>query len=358
VILGGGAAGSVPSRLRTGLDTLVVRGRAGVFALLPEFDVLARRERLPVTARAAWIRALLVADPGARPWAVTVRGADGRLCAAAILLDEGTSHAVLASGGQGYRGGISAVDGEGIALLGGRLAEEADVHAVTLLLAGLPDDDRTRALADALGADVAPEPPIPALLLASGDASLRDLAGYLAHGTARTLRKARNRLAADGRRSAVEITRRPAAVAAWLPSMERAHRGRDREHGVVCALDTSLGLTRWRERIRHLLDERCLELATITVDGEFAAYVLGVRDGTRYGVLEGHFDTAWSRYSPGRLLEAEVLRRSLADPSIESVDWMTSVAPYSLLAANTAQAVVTLRRVPARLTGRPAGTSG
>jgi CelD/BcsL family acetyltransferase involved in cellulose biosynthesis len=337
----------------TQLDARVVRGRAAAFALLPEFDLLARRERLPVTARAPWIRALLVADPLARPWAVTARGADGCLRAAVVLLDEGTGRAVLAGGGQGYRGGIPAADGAALALLGRRLAEEADLHGVTLLLPGLPDDDAIRGLAAALGADVEPEPPIPALTLPSGDAAHRDLATYLTHGTARTLRKARNRLATDGRHAAVEITRRPGAVAACLPFMEQAYRGRDREHGLACPLDTPLGLARWRERIRHLLDDRRLELATITVDGTLAAYVLGVRDGAGYGILEGNFDSTWSRYSPGRVLEAEVLRRALVDPCVANVDWMTAVAPDSLLAANTAQAVVTLRRVPSRLTPHP-----
>jgi hypothetical protein len=171
------------------------------------------------------------------------------------------------------------------------------------------------------------------------------VAPYLSHGMARTVRKARNRLVADGRRPVFEFTRRPDRVAAWMPSMERAYRGRDREHGLACSLDTPLGLAQWRERIRHLLDERCLELATLTVDGELAAYVLGVRDGEAYGVLEGHFETAWARYSPGRLLEAAMLGRAVADPGIERFDWLTAVAPHSLLAANTAQTVVTLRRV-------------
>jgi hypothetical protein len=144
----------------------------------------------------------------------------------------------------------------------------------------------------------------------------------------------------------VEFTRRPAGVAAWMPSMERACRDRDRQHGLACPLDTPRGLARWRERIRNLLDERRLELATLTVDRQLAAYVLGVRDGGRYGVLEGNFATVWARYSPGRLLEAAVLRRALADPGVESVDRMTSVAPHSLLAANTSHGAVTLRRVP------------
>jgi CelD/BcsL family acetyltransferase involved in cellulose biosynthesis len=215
---------------------------------------------------------------------------------------------------------------------------------VALRLATLPDDERTRRLAEALDAHVEPQPPIPAVAIRDD----RELSSYLTHGMARTLRKARNRLTTDGRSAAVQFTREVAAMTAAMPGMERAYRDRDREHGLACPLDTPLGLTRWRELIRHLLDERNLELATLTVDGEFAAYVLGLRDGSRYGVLEGHFDTSWARYAPGRLLEAAVLQRALADPGVETFDWMTSVAPHTLLATNTEQGTVTLRRSPGR----------
>jgi CelD/BcsL family acetyltransferase involved in cellulose biosynthesis len=330
------------SRVGGRADAAVVRGRSRVFALLPDYDVLARRSGAPVTARASWIRALLVADPLANPWAAAVRGGDGRLRAAAILLDDGPSHAVLAAGGRGHRGAIPAVDGDDIALLGRRLAEEADLHGVGLRLGTLPDDDGTRGLAQALGASVELQPPIPAVAV-TGD---REILSYLSHGMTRTLRKARNRLASDGRGVTVRFTCQAAAVSAAMPAMERAYRSRDREHGLACPLDTPLGLARWRERIRHLLDDRCLELATLVVDGEFAAYVLGIRDGSVYRVLEGHFDTSWARYSPGRLLEASVLRRALADPAVETFDWMTSAAPESLLAANTGGTAVTLRRIP------------
>ncbi len=325
--------------LDRGLDVRVVRGRSAVFSLLPEFDALAVQTGLPVTARAAWIRALLVADPLAHPWAVVVRGAEKRLRAAAILFED-DGQARLAGGGGGYRAGVPASDGEAMAVLGEGLRHEADAHGATLCLATLPDTHETNELAQAAGGSLEPEPSIPGVDVRSGG----EILDRLSHGVARTLRKARNRLTADGRAAVVTVTSQPADVGAALPAMEQAYRSRDREHGLPCPLDTPLGLARWRERIRQLLEERCLELATLTIDGRLAAYVLGVRDGSRYGVLEGHFDTAWARYSPGRLVEASVLRRALADPGVDCFDWMTSVAPESLLTAGTSESVVTVRR--------------
>src|SRR5919202_4166574 len=83
----------------------VVAGADAVLRLLPEYDRLARRCGLPLTAREAWITAQLDAEPTSRPWAVTVRAPDGALLAAAMLLDRsatswgGVGEVVLAGGG-------------------------------------------------------------------------------------------------------------------------------------------------------------------------------------------------------------------------------------------------------------------
>jgi CelD/BcsL family acetyltransferase involved in cellulose biosynthesis len=123
--------------------------------------------------------------------------------------------------------------------------------------------------------------------------------------------------------------------------MERIYRDRDEQHGLASLVNGSDGLTGWRARIRRLLEHRCLELATLGVDGSLAAYVLGLVDGPWYRLLDGRMDSAFARYAPGRVLEAAVLERALAGGAV-GVDWMTSVAPETLLAANTEQPVVTL----------------
>jgi hypothetical protein len=78
--------------------------------------------------------------------------------------------------------------------------------------------------------------------------------------------------------------------------------------------------------------------------------VLGVQDGNRYGVMEGRFVTALARYAPGRLLEAAVLERVAQDERYVGLDWMTGVAPETLLAANDADFAVVLRRPAAATT--------
>lgn len=91
-----------------------------------------------------------------------------------------------------------------------------------------------------------------------------------------------------------------------------------------------------------LSKEGSLELAAARIDGELAAYVLAITDRPTYRVLEGHLVGEWSRYAPGRMLEAAVLRRVIAGRSYRTLDWMTSVAPESLLAVNGHDPVVTV----------------
>jgi hypothetical protein len=71
--------------------------------------------------------------------------------------------------------------------------------------------------------------------------------------------------------------------------------------------------------------------------------VLGILDRPVYRVLEGHLSTRWSRFAPGRVLEAAVLQRMLDDEDYDTFDWMTSIASDTLLASNARDSVVVVR---------------
>ena len=105
---------------------------------------------------------------------------------------------------------------------------------------------------------------------------------------------------------------------------------------------------------RALAGQGGMEVGTLTFDGELAAYVVAFDDGHSYRVMDGRFVSAWARYSPGRLLETAVLQRMIDDPAKTTLDWMTSIAPESLLVANHVERVVTMRsRVDPYGTQRP-----
>ena len=77
-----------------------------------------------------------------------------------------------------------------------------------------------------------------------------------------------------------------------------------------------------------------LEVTTLAIDDDIAAYVIGFVDASAYRVFDGHFDSRFARYSPGRLVEATVIERAMARPELTELDWMAGVAAEKLLAAN------------------------
>lgn len=325
------------ARARGALAVETVDGARRVLALLPELDGLVRRLGLPVTAGTSWMRAGIVARDSVPTWAVGLRSGD-RLLAAGVVQEEEPARPVLLGGGSGYVGGVVAEDEELAERLGRELATAADRRGHERLVAGLlPDDGLTRAFARGLGTEVHDEPGIPVLVPDRGP----DLAAYLSSGTARTLRKGHNRLAADGRTAELTFTRCDVDVVRMLPELGRLRRTREEQHGVESALASDSGVTLWTNRVRRLLDSGCLELTMLMVDGGLAAYVLSILDGGWYRVLEGSIDAAFARYAPGRLVEAAALSRALADGAV-GVDWMTSVAPEALLAATARTAVISL----------------
>ena len=46
-----------------------------------------------------------------------------------------------------------------------------------------------------------------------------------------------------------------------------------------------------------------IEIASLRLDGELAAYVVAILDGDTYRVYDGRMSTTWQHYSPGRLVE-------------------------------------------------------
>jgi CelD/BcsL family acetyltransferase involved in cellulose biosynthesis len=165
---------------------------------------------------------------------------------------------------------------------------------------------------------------------------------YMSDNMRRTLRKARNRLTQDNHDTAIEFTMDASRILNLLPAMAAAHRERDRHHGLSSLLDTAAGQSAWHLRISTFLRANALEVGILTVDNRLGAYVLALPDRDSYRILEGCFSSEFSRYSPGRLLEAAALQRMLDQREYTHLDWMTSVATETLIAQNHDQEVLLL----------------
>jgi hypothetical protein len=322
----------------------LLRGPGLVRVVRDELPRHAERWLAPTTARTPWLMADITTRRDQQPWGVVLRGPYSQLRGLVLLADEAAPDGRLQTallGTDGLHRGLVLADDETAAYdLGSQLeaALLARPHLGSVQLGPLPaGDPRVTAFAAGLGiVDVVPAAPIPIVRQGSPDA-----ADYLSPGMRRTLRKAANRLRADGRTTAIDVITDRATIRGWLPELARHHQARDHAHGRDSAVDDPTGAQLWHRRAEALLDDG-LELARLAIDGHLAAYVLGVPDRTTYRLLDGRFVGPWARYAPGRLLETAVLQRVLDNPALDQLDWMTAVAPETLLTHTAMSPVVAL----------------
>lgn len=325
----------------------VVHGFDRLHALTDEITELAIHCRTPATGRPAWVMATLGHEPDREPWGVLVRNGAGSLEACALLVSvpgPGPDLIRLAGSGWGHRGALLAATPDAAGRLGRAMAAALSARTTAYRLSLGPLDvgcEAAQALVEALpGTVCAPVDPVPVVRLGAG----RHSGDYLTGAVQRTLRKAGNRMARDGRALDVRFTSDRARIVAALPDLEATHRDRDHARGRDSDLDDPTARLLWHARMRALADEGSLELAVARLDGHLAAFVLGIADRPTYRVLEGHLVTEWARYAPGRVLESAVLQRVLDDRGYDTLDWMTSVASETLLATNDHERVAVVRR--------------
>lgn len=330
----------------TGERVEVLRGRRELQRHVREIESLAQRCGAPATARMVWVMASLEAAPDQAGWAVVVRDADDVVCAAVLLLDlrAGAIDLVtLAGTAVGQRGALLAQDLDHAELLGravGNVLLARGRHPYVDLGMLPAGDPRVEAFALGLpGARVQAEAPIPVIDVEGHD----DVTDFLSHNMRRQMRKATNRIETDGLKLTVALTCDAHEILHQLSELADHHRGRDHAHGRASHLDDIPGRLMWESRVRGLAEAGVLEMATLLLDGELAAYTFGILDPPSYRLLEGRFVSQWSRYSPGRILEAAVVQRVLDDPTLLQLDWMSAVADEKLLAANAANPVVAIR---------------
>jgi Acetyltransferase (GNAT) domain len=340
---------ALATRGRLRLHVEVLDGLAEIKLASSALQSLAVRCDAPVTACLPWTLAsaesAIAGGLANHVWALVLSDEDGAACAAAVLLETWASAGPtlrLAGAEGGYRTAMLAVDGDAAAALTeALLAKLADRGASFALAIGPVDqlDPIVERMSIALpdwALDGSSEIPV------VRHTGLPEATEYLSPSVRRTLRKVRNRLRTDGVDSQVTFTRERHRILRLLPAMAMAYRDRDEAHGLGFD-DEAPGWGLFAARVKALAGQGGMEVATLTFDGELAAYVVGFDDGHAYRVMDGRFVSSWARYSPGRLLETAVLQRMIDDPTKSTLDWMTSIAPESLLVANHVERVVTMR---------------
>jgi len=306
----------------------------------PDLGDLHLAAHTPVTARGPWLRAWVGAYAPAGQWAVAVReGRTGRLDAVALLYTrrrEGSDEIVPLGRRQLDRGALPARTPAAADALGAALAARLSgwSRPWSLRVGQLPSGDRVAAsvVGRLAGARTVPGLAIPKVDLGpvSGAGDL------LGKSLRKQLRKARNRVADDGMDITVGFVGTHDEVGVLLDEVEHTHLARERHAQRVSDLESSPGLRFWRRVILDHALRNEVEIATLRLGGELAAYVVSLLDGDVYRVFDGRLAPSWGRFSPGRLLETATLERALDDSRYRELDWMNGCAQEKLLTTNAA----------------------
>jgi hypothetical protein len=307
-------------------------------------DVLAQQLHAPVSCRLPWLSPWLAAYPDYVPWAITA-WQENQLEGAVLFAYRrvGPSLRITAIGhGRNDRTRLLASDRPVAQLLARCIVTRLRKVRPPweLRVEQLPVDDPV-ALAIVEGmpeASLVPGGSVPGVDFAHNRATEYHLSTNLR----RQLGKCRNRISTDGVEVVTEFIRDRTTLLAHLPQVEYIHRTRDHEVGRRSDLDDPAIDRLWRGIITAHIDRDQVELGTMRIDGNLAAYVLSFMDGVTYRVFDGRFLTRWMRYSPGRLLEVEMLAHAMKDRRFQRLDWMNSIAPNKLISANTLEPTATL----------------
>jgi CelD/BcsL family acetyltransferase involved in cellulose biosynthesis len=313
----------------------------GVFGQLGSaLDDLCATTGAPVTARVPWLRAWASSYQDHQPWAVIVEDGSGALAAAAVLARRrrrGIMQIVALGHGESDYVRLPAAGPEAATALGRALV--ATLRALpgpwVLKLEQLPvGDPAARVAADGLRwsarlpGDGAP------VVRFGPDRSERSI---FRRSLRQDERKRWNRLRREGRVAELTAVQDPASISALLPEIERVWRARDASLVRQPTLDDPRAAGFWRTAVEELARLGEVEVTTLRIDGELAAYAVCFLDGHAYRMWNCRFAPRWGWFGPGSLVSLATIRNALADGRFTEYDHMRGVEPFKLRTATSVE---------------------
>ena len=327
-------------------DVQVRHGLPDIRSVSADIESFAAELKLPVMASWPWLEAWCESFQNWTPMMVELRSAEnGQLAAYALLakMERAQGAAVVGLGhGSSIHGSLPSRDEAAANALAGAIAATLDdlPGAWSLELEQISDlDPALLRLADELEhAQLLPELRIPRVVFSTA----HGVDEVLTKSMRKQLRRARSKITADGLAMSIAFDRGEAITAELIDEVEAVHVSRDRTARRNSDLDRPAERAFWRKVVEAVDTRWEVEVASLRLDGELAAYVVALLDGDTYRVYDGRMNSRFSDYSPGRLVEAAALDRAMKDPRFAVLDWMSGVAAEKLLTTNIAEGRVRL----------------
>ena len=320
-----------------GVQVQLLTGPDALDILSERLDDLHAATACPVTARRPWLSVWLRCYPQQEPVALVVEDADGRLEGAALLARRrqmGLTQVVAMGHGPSDETRLPVRSGAAAEELGRALAEflTSLPQSWRLLLRHLPQDDPVIThLADRLRhVQVAPGSVSPVTRFNTD----RSLKAYVSRSHYQEVKRMRNRILREGLGIDIAHLRKGSDVAAVLDEVETLCRARDVQVRGWSALENTAAGRFFHHVVLDHADRGEVELTTLRLDGQLAAYALCFRDGGAYRLWNCRVAPAWLRYGAGRLANNAALEHALSDPDSTAFDWMRGDEGYKQSMAN------------------------
>jgi diguanylate cyclase len=325
------------ARRNAPLDVEVIESFADLRKIVHQIGSLHSDLGVPVMARTRWMETWADVYDDWSPMVVLVRErVTGQVEAAALLARRqtlGGSEVVSMGHGTVACTRFPSRSERASKLLAKGIKDElAKLGPWTLQFQQLPEGDPVaRLLAQQLpNAEMAPDLWVPQVMF--GDEP--KVGDFLSRNMRRQIRKAWNRLETDGRNVEMNVARTEFEIIQLLPNLETIHVERDHDTGRDSDLDDPNVGELWRRLILAHGATGQVEISSMVIDGEIAGYVVAILDEDAYRVFDGHFNSEFHRYSPGRIIESAVLERAMVDARFDGLDWMAGVAAEKILTSN------------------------
>lgn len=153
---------------------------------------------------------------------------------------------------------------------------------------------------------------------------------YLSQNTRSAVAKAKNRIKGEGLAMDMQWISEYDPIEKLMDEIVEIHRERNRQKRGHAVLDDPSAAALFRETVLiHARAER-IRLLTLRLTGALAAFAIGVLDRDMLWIYANLASPDWLRYSPGTIINAEVVRSAYSNPSIRGVNWGPGLLRYKM----------------------------